>query len=119
MKVTFKEKQDVSKEYITTAFCCLNPKDNGGESITLEVDVFDNGDDDNFIFYNTYLNFQCYGTHSTRVSFGNVNINNLKNAFDEIKDKMVGILMKKVKKTPADVMCKLPKAIMRFKKEKG
>ena len=43
----------------------FNPKDNGGESIMLVTDYFDNGDDERFLYTNQTLTLQSYGNSAS------------------------------------------------------
>jgi len=69
------------KEYIKTVSIVLNPQDNGGESVTLEVDFFHNGDPKDSIFTNIHITSGCYGVHSTRQSFWGVSVESFQKAF--------------------------------------
>ncbi len=50
-----KIKPNKPKEYVTTLSCCINPQDMGTEHVNLEVDVFDNGDNNDFLFTNIHF----------------------------------------------------------------
>lgn len=70
MKCTETVKPGQGRGYIKTISTVLNPKDNGGESITLSVDVFDNGDGlDKGMFLLASLSTQSYGTSTAQISF--------------------------------------------------
>ena len=43
----------------------FNPKDNSGEGLTLETEIFDNGDKENNIYLNQTLNLQSYCNSAT------------------------------------------------------
>jgi hypothetical protein len=74
------------KEYIKTVSIVLNPQDNGGESVTLEVDFFHNGDPKNSIFTNIHIDSGCYGVHSTRQSFWGVGLESFQKAFTHMEE---------------------------------
>ena len=56
--------------YITTFSIVVNPEVNGGESVTLFVDVFDNGND-GYITH-TKIEVVCHGVTSASMSLGGV-----------------------------------------------
>jgi len=74
--------QDV--DYVESFSVCLNEQDNGGEAVTLIVDVFDNkdGPPDN-IYHNIRLQTQCYGTSRTEITL-TIDLEILKYAIDKI-----------------------------------
>lgn len=74
------------KEYVKTVSICLNPQDNGGESVVLEVDFFHNGDSENAIFTNIHITSGCYGVHSTRQSFWGVGVEAFQKAFTHMEE---------------------------------
>lgn len=76
-------KKSGESEYVKTFVAWLNPKDNGGESVCLEVDVFKNGDGQ--LWTNFRIESQCYGVNSTQMNFYSVPFNNLAEACNEIK----------------------------------
>lgn len=41
-----------------------NPNDNGGEAVSISVEVCDNGDDENNIFTTQTISLQSYGSES-------------------------------------------------------
>jgi hypothetical protein len=63
MKKYVKSPSPDSHHYQYSLACSLNPEDNGGEQIVLDVDVFNNGEEN---YCNVHLEGQCYGAHSTR-----------------------------------------------------
>lgn len=76
------------QEYVKTISCVLNPADNGGEAIVLEVDVFDNGDKTNNIYTNMTLHSHCYGTSEASLSLYNVSVAHLGQACKLISEKI-------------------------------
>ena len=84
MKVHKFQKKDVGKDYQYSLSVCLNDHDNGGEAVTLKIDVYDNGDDENSIYYNTFLKTQCYGTSSTEIALWSVSLENIKEGIDTL-----------------------------------
>ena len=69
MKLIESKQPGKNQGYIKTMSVVVNPQDNGGESITLSVDVYDNGDGiPEGMFTEVMLETNCYGTSSTRVS---------------------------------------------------
>jgi len=68
-------------DYVKSVSICLNPQDNGGESVTLEVDFFHNGDPKNSIYTNIHIQSGCYGVHSNRQSFFGVSIEAFSESF--------------------------------------
>lgn len=83
------------KEYIKTVSIVLNPQDNGGESVILEVDFFHNGDPKNSIYTIVHIKSECYGIHSVRHSFGSVNLDSFQKAFTHMQEvaKILGGMM--------------------------
>jgi hypothetical protein len=80
--LNFTERKDPNikdQNYVKTVSVVLNPKDNGGESVVLDVDFFHNGDDENAVFTNIHIANQCYGIHSNKQSYYGVGIE----AFEE------------------------------------
>lgn len=79
----FSERIDTNKGrgYIKTVSVVLNPKDNGGESIMLDVDFYHNGDDANAVYTSTHIVNQCYGIHSNRQSYFGVGVEVFEEAF--------------------------------------
>lgn len=65
MQVSIFKKSNEDKQYLHTFRTVANPEDNGGESVVVEVDVFDNGDS---LYYNTHIETNCYGTSKARIS---------------------------------------------------
>lgn len=86
----FTERKDPNikdQSYIKTVSVVLNPKDNDGvnvfcgESVTLDVDFFHNGDDENAVFTNIHIGNQCYGIHSSKQSYCGVPVDIFEEAF--------------------------------------
>lgn len=89
MKVTKRIKTEAPEGYQHTLVCCLNPDDNGGESVILAVDVFDNGDPPpNNISNNISIETVCYGTHSTSLGLSNINLGQLAEAIQALQLEM-------------------------------
>lgn len=85
MKFVENKKPEIKeKEYIKTVHACLNPQDNGGETVSLEVDYFDNGDVKRpgvtTIYTNIHLTSHCYGVHSTKQSLWGISLDQLHEA---------------------------------------
>lgn len=82
------------KKYVKTVSIVLNPQDNDGESVTLEVDFFHNGDPKNSIFTNIHITSGCYGfvgtdflkVHSTTQSFWGVGLEAFQKAFTHMEE---------------------------------
>jgi hypothetical protein len=78
----FTKKNINDTDYIKSAFVVLNPLDNGGESITLECDFFDDG---MYTRININLNCYCYGSHSTSICLGNIGVEGLEKSLIQMK----------------------------------
>ena len=89
MKVIEYVKRGQSGEYVKTLTVVLNPQDNGGESVSLTVDVFDNGDGppDN-IFTNVVISANCYGASSSAITLWSVGLAELANACNVLNAKI-------------------------------
>ena len=80
----FAERKDLNikdRDYVKTVSAVLNPQDNGGESVTLDVDFYHNGDQENAVWTNIHLSHQCYGIHSNKQSYWAVGVNAFEEAF--------------------------------------
>jgi hypothetical protein len=84
MELSSLKKQIKDKDYIKTFTCTLNPQDNGGEAIILEVDVYKNGDGE--MYTDTHIKTQCYGTFQNTLSFFSVCHTSLLKALQLIED---------------------------------
>lgn len=82
------QKPNMGKDYVESLSVVVNPQDNGGQAVTVEVDVFDNGDEKDAIYTCTSLKVQCYETHTTVLSFWSVGLSDLSSAFDMLKDRV-------------------------------
>lgn len=86
--MTFETRVDSSKKnlthYVKTLSAVLNPEENGGESITLEVDYFKNEDGD--VYTNIHIENTCYGTHSSKTSYYNLGLERLEAAFKHAQE---------------------------------
>lgn len=60
-------KKKEESTYRETNSIYLNPQDNGGEAVSIDIHVHDNGDSTNQWWFETEINTQCYGSHSTSV----------------------------------------------------
>lgn len=69
MKISERQLAGKAEGYVKTLAAVLNPEDNGGESIELSVDLFDNGDGNDQYFTNTTLKTNCYGTSNVQMTF--------------------------------------------------
>lgn len=49
------------EKLLTTHVFNFAPKENGGESLLLETEMFDNGDDEDNIYWNQHLTLHSYG----------------------------------------------------------
>jgi hypothetical protein len=67
-------------EYLHTV---LNPEDNSGESVQLDAEVYDNGDDENNVFAVGFVNLQSYGRSAT-INIGDIT----PQAFRDFADKL-------------------------------
>lgn len=77
-------RKDISNEdYIKSFQCILNPNENGGESITLIVDLYNNGDGEKGYWTQTSIETNCYGNSCTKI-WTSIQIEDLKKAVDEI-----------------------------------
>lgn len=81
--LNFAERKDPNKDrdYVKTVSVVLNPKDNGGESVILDVDFYHNGDDTNAVYTNIHIVNQCYGVHSNKQSYWGVGVEVFEEAF--------------------------------------
>lgn len=79
-------KPNMGEGYINTVSLTLNPEDNGGEAVILEVDQFRN--DDGLIFTNTHISNHCYGVSTARLSFYSVGFDRLADACRSLVDHM-------------------------------
>jgi hypothetical protein len=84
MELSSLKKQIKDKDYIKTFTCTLNPQDNGGEAIILEVDVYKNDDGERYT--DTHIKTQCYGTFQNTLSFFSVCHTSLLKALQLIED---------------------------------
>jgi hypothetical protein len=70
----------------------FNPKDNGGESLMLITDYFDNGDDNKFLFTNQELTLQSYCNSATLQLMGaNLTPAVLRQLANELESKQIQI----------------------------
>lgn len=76
---------DMPDSYSRTLSCVVNPDDNGGEAVTLSIDVYDNGIRK---FANTFIETQCYGVHSARIGLFGVEFEQLTKAHELLKSNM-------------------------------
>lgn len=74
------------KEYVKTVSIGLNPQDVSKESITLEVDFFQNDDPKNSIYTNIHINSRKYDVHSATQSFWNVSLETFQKAFTHMEE---------------------------------
>jgi len=74
-----------NREYIESVYCNLNPEDNGGETISLQVDFFDNGDKKDNIFCSYTFGLNSY-SNMTNIHF-NCNLKNLQQAIADIGER--------------------------------
>lgn len=80
-------KTNMPGEYICSYSKILNPHDNGGEQVDIEVDVYKEQGEKPFT--NMTINTHCYGTHKTSISFyGTIDINTIINALTSIKERI-------------------------------
>lgn len=56
------------KEYVQSHMLYLNPQDNGGEAVSITIHVYNNGDGPGGWWFQTEINTQCYGSHSSIIS---------------------------------------------------
>lgn len=80
------KKPNMDRDYVKTVSVCLNPQDNGGESVTLEVDFFHNGDAQNAVYTNVHINTGCYGVHGSKTSFYGVALEAFQKAFTHMDE---------------------------------
>lgn len=74
--------------YVKTLTAVINPDDNGGEQVTLSVDVYDNGDEKDNIYTNTRLEVMCYGVSSASITLWGVGFESLAEAVDKIRERL-------------------------------
>ena len=74
-----------NREYIESVYCNLNPEDNGGETISLQVDFFDNGDEKDNIFCSYTFSLNSY-SNMANIHF-NCNLKNLQQAIFDIGER--------------------------------
>ena len=74
-----------NREYIESVYCNLNPEDNGGETISLQVDFFDNGDKKDNIFCSYTFSLNSY-SNMANIHF-NCNLKNLQQAIADIGER--------------------------------
>ena len=75
--------------YVKTFSVVINPEDNGGESVTLSVDVYDNGDGlKEGMFTNTKIENECYGVSSAAIKLWGVGFESLSEAVQKISSKL-------------------------------
>lgn len=80
-------------EYVKTVSILVNPEDNGGESIILAVDVFDNGDGlPQGLYTNVHLETSCYGASSSKISLYGVGFYGLLDAMKAV-EKRIGEML--------------------------
>lgn len=70
----------------------FNPKDNGGESLTLKTEVFDNGDKFDNLYFNQTLCLQSY-CNSAQFNLGTAKLspNNLRELANQLDALLAGI----------------------------
>lgn len=79
------------RDYVESLSVCLNEHDNGGEAVTLAVDVYDNGDGPpHNIYYNIKLQTHCYGTSQAEIFLGTVDLEIIKEAIDTLIKEIKG-----------------------------
>lgn len=93
MKISVKELVDhngKSNGYIKTLRAVVNPNDNGGESVSLSVDVYDNGDGlKEGMFTNTKLETNCYGVSSSQITLWGIEFDALAEAVNLIEKEIM------------------------------
>lgn len=71
------------ENYIKTIVAHLNPKDNGGEAVIVEVD-FLKDQRDNAVYTGISIESHCYGVSSSSQSFYGIDLQSFIDAFNEI-----------------------------------
>ena len=84
MSRIFTDPKNQSRDYVKTLTITLNPQDNSGESVELEIIFYKNSD--GHVYTNFSLISNCYGTSSTKVNYYNLKISDFESAFKEAKD---------------------------------
>jgi len=84
----FSERKDQNKDhdYVKTVSAVLNPNDNGGEAVTLDVDFYHNGDDENAVYANVHIKSQCYGSHLNTQSYFGIDLKSFEEAFKHMSE---------------------------------
>ena len=96
----FVERKDLNikdRNYVKTVSVVLNPQDNGGEFITLDVDFYHNGDHhgigllggttrENAVWTNIHLSHQSCGVHSNKQSYWGVGLKVFEEAFRHMEE---------------------------------
>lgn len=72
---------------LDTAIVNLHPEDNGGETVTISVDIFDNGDHAEGIFTIGTVSLQSYA-HSASIIIGSVTSQSLRELADDLDAKI-------------------------------
>jgi hypothetical protein len=55
-----RRRKSMSEKYLGKHYFVFNPEANGGETLSLTTDIWDNGDDENNIFVHQVLNLESY-----------------------------------------------------------
>lgn len=82
-KINIVRKDTSTDPKIVTLSATLNPGDNGGEGIGLDVDFVD---DDGSKWEEIIIKMYCYGTHSTEITLNTVGFDNLRNILNQMHE---------------------------------
>ncbi len=84
---TFKRPTNIDKDYVKTIATNIDPKDNFGESISIEVDVFANNGN---IFTTTHISIKRDGVGTTKTSLSGIEkiVQTMTNLFPLINEKV-------------------------------
>lgn len=82
----------------TTLSVVLNPECNGGESISLDVDVINNGDGKDGFYTNVSLNTACYGTSTSKIAIYNVPFKRLEEAVYKLAEAIENVKVQELKR---------------------
>jgi hypothetical protein len=85
MKEFIKKSKSNDSDYIKSASVVLNPKSNGGESIVVSCDFYNNGDGPDGTYTEIEIDLNCYGAHSTKIYLGEVGISHIIETFSQMK----------------------------------
>jgi hypothetical protein len=80
----FIDSKNKDQNYVKSHSFLLNPQDNGGESIILQVDYYLNND--GYAWNNIRFELNCYGIHSAKIELGTIRPELLESIFKHINE---------------------------------